>query len=201
MFNVSTVFDNWFVVDTFYGEDGTFTEGMQFGFDGTNPYNKYHMEAVEPAYQVFRTLEDSRGTWIAYDEGTYKTIAASMEFGGLVDGELPSTRANLMHEILVFFGDIFTGTEEVKLEASEELTVYPNPFNQQVTFIINLASSSEVSLEIFDVTGQKVETVYEGTMMAGQNRISWSDDAGKPGMYFYRLTAANNVNTGKLIRR
>ncbi|RLD51932.1 MAG: hypothetical protein DRJ05_17930, partial [Bacteroidetes bacterium] len=40
----------------------------------------------------------------AYDGGTYKTIGAAHDFGGLDDATFPSTREELMHQYLVFFG-------------------------------------------------------------------------------------------------
>ncbi|MCD4732163.1 MAG: T9SS type A sorting domain-containing protein, partial [Bacteroidales bacterium] len=42
------------------------------------------------------------GTGIAYDAGTYKTIGASHEFGGLSDGASPSTKTELMTGYLEF---------------------------------------------------------------------------------------------------
>ena len=201
MFNVNTVFDNWFIVDTLTGQQGTFTEGMKFAFEAVNPYNKYHLEAVAPAFELFRTTEDTRGTWVAYDEGTYKTIAASMEFGGLVDGEDPSTKEKVLQGILEFFGDILTGTGDDRQAVASGITVFPNPFGDQVSFTFDLGSASRVTLEVFNLTGQKVSTVFDGSLPAGANQLTWKTSETGPGMLFYRLTTEQGTLTGKLIRK
>jgi hypothetical protein len=201
MFNVTAVFDNWFVVDTLTGQDETFTEGMKFSFDAVNPYNKYHLEPVVPAYELLRTTENTRGSWVAYDEGTYKTVAASMEFSGLVDGEEPSTKENLLAAILEFFGDILTDIEEAKIVIRENVSVYPNPFIDNVVFSFTLEQRSEIILEVFNLTGQKESTVFEGILPAGNHHLTWQATGSAPGMYFYSLKTDQGVITGKMIRK
>ena len=53
---------------------------------------------------MFRNQSPDYGCAVAYDAGAYKTIGASFEFGGLSDGTSPSTKKELMAEIIDFFG-------------------------------------------------------------------------------------------------
>jgi hypothetical protein len=62
------------------------------------------IEPVAPAYSLFRNQNPSYGCAVAYDAGSYRTIGTSFEFGGLTDGPSPSTKSELMAEILDFFG-------------------------------------------------------------------------------------------------
>ena len=71
---------------------------------------------------------------------------------------------------------------------------YPNPFNQETMIRFRLPEVSRVRLEIFDVLGQKVRTMLDDELPAGQYRLSWygRNDAGQvvsSGVYFYRMDA------------
>ncbi len=61
---------------------------------------------------------------------------------------------------------------------NEELTevkCYPNPFNDEVNIEFNLANDSEVTIEVINQMGQKVNTlVHKQIMMQGLNRLTWN---------------------------
>ncbi|MBN1339156.1 MAG: T9SS type A sorting domain-containing protein [Bacteroidales bacterium] len=103
MFNINATGDGTSDMSTQMGQTGTFTEGMSLGYTGENNYID-HIEPVAPAFKIFQNQSPAYGTGVAYDPGTYKTIGASHEFGGLTDGASPSTKEELMTEYLVFFG-------------------------------------------------------------------------------------------------
>ncbi|MCX6272734.1 MAG: C25 family cysteine peptidase [Bacteroidetes bacterium] len=90
---------------TLTGQSGTFTEGMNFLYSGDNAYID-HISAANGsgAFAIFQNQNPSYGTGVAYDGGSYRTIACSHEFGGLSDGVSPSTCADLMMQYLTFFG-------------------------------------------------------------------------------------------------
>jgi hypothetical protein len=69
---------------------------------------------------------------------------------------------------------------------------FPNPFNPETTISYDLASDSEVQLEIYNVMGQLIRTLIADQQAAGRYRVTWKgDDAtGRSvasGVYFYRL--------------
>ncbi len=78
---------------------------------------------------------------------------------------------------------------------------YPNPFNPTTNIVFNIAQSGDYSLEIYNVVGQKISTLFNGQRSPGQHQVTWNaiDDFGNrvgSGIYFYRLTG-NNVNLVK----
>jgi PKD repeat protein len=101
MFGVDATDDGDDDLSTVIGQGGTFTEGMSFSYSGDNNYID-HIEPTGSAFAIFKNQSPSYGTAVAYDASTYKTIAASHEFGGLEDGA--STKAELMAKYLEFFG-------------------------------------------------------------------------------------------------
>jgi hypothetical protein len=78
---------------------------------------------------------------------------------------------------------------------------YPNPFNPRTEMKFDLPVDSHVKLEVFNVLGQKVTTVLDEDMRAGYRSVTWngSDNKGRSGVYFYKLTAGDHVFTRKMM--
>ncbi|MCP4580144.1 MAG: T9SS type A sorting domain-containing protein, partial [candidate division Zixibacteria bacterium] len=72
---------------------------------------------------------------------------------------------------------------------------YPNPFNAVTTIQYSLPTSSEVTLDIYDVLGRKVQTIHNGNQPAGSHSLIWNADGFSSGMYFYKITAGENIQT------
>jgi hypothetical protein len=85
------------------GASGTFTEGMNFAYQGENSFID-HVAPLGSAFAIFLEVSPQYLNGVAYDAGTYRTVGSSFEFGGLVDGSSPSTKDELLVQILDFFG-------------------------------------------------------------------------------------------------
>jgi hypothetical protein len=87
---------------------------------------------------------------------------------------------------------------------SEEISVYPNPFNSRCKFLIQLKQRSKVRLEIFDVTGRSIKTVYNNEADPGKLAIFWNGTGNSnrnisSGMYFYQLQINDRISSGRLL--
>ncbi len=81
---------------------------------------------------------------------------------------------------------------------------YPNPFNPTTSISFNLPTSGHVELTVFNILGQQVATLVDGSLTAGQHEATWngadeSGDAVGSGIYFYRLTTSNVTETKKMV--
>ncbi|HEX2786498.1 MAG TPA: aryl-sulfate sulfotransferase [Ignavibacteria bacterium] len=66
---------------------------------------------------------------------------------------------------------------------------YPNPFNSGTTIFVSLTKTSNVSLKIYNILGQKVATLLNNiTQNQGNHRIPFDATGFSSGMYFYQLT-------------
>lgn len=77
---------------------------------------------------------------------------------------------------------------------------YPNPFNNGTMISYTLETPSQVSLEIFDVTGKKVRSLVNENQSAGSHLVNWNgtdqnSNSVASGMYVYRLTVENKGKT------
>jgi methionine-rich copper-binding protein CopC len=76
---------------------------------------------------------------------------------------------------------------------------YPNPFNPSTTFEFALPVAGHVNLDVFNVLGQKVETVVDENLNAGIHQVVWDATDVSSGVYFYRLTTSDNTETRKMM--
>tara|TARA_R110000868_G_scaffold378658_5_gene644194 strand:- start:9778 stop:12597 length:2820 start_codon:yes stop_codon:yes gene_type:complete len=93
------------------------------------------------------------------------------------------------------------GVEELELIAPEEISLgqnYPNPFNPTTTIAFYLPEAVPVKLSVFNVVGQPVAVLTEGTLSPGDHEFEW-DASGLPsGMYIYQLEVGNKILTQKM---
>jgi len=86
---------------------------------------------------------------------------------------------------------------------------YPNPFNSTtlIRYILPAVSGavpstgqpSAVSLEVYNILGQKVATLVDGHQKAGYKVVSWNAQDMSSGVYFYKLTAGDFVSVRKMV--
>ncbi len=97
MFGVNATGDGQGTLGTVVGQAGTFTEGMTFTYQVIIT-GSIILKLLDQQIAIFNNQSPSYGTGVANDASTYKTIAASHEFGGFDDGA--STKAELMAKYL-----------------------------------------------------------------------------------------------------
>ncbi|MBN2544137.1 T9SS type A sorting domain-containing protein [bacterium] len=73
---------------------------------------------------------------------------------------------------------------------------YPNPFNAQTMISFYLENETKVNLSIYNLLGQKVETLIDNTLPAGEVDLRWDAKDHPSGVYFYVLKTP-----GKEIRK
>ncbi len=82
---------------------------------------------------------------------------------------------------------------------------YPNPFNPSTTIRYQIAQTVPVTLEIFDIRGNRIKTLYHQEVQApGFYEIQWdgTDQIGRPvasGHYILRLQAGNFTATRQML--
>jgi hypothetical protein len=76
---------------------------------------------------------------------------------------------------------------------------YPNPFNPATNVEFNLPATTSVQLRVFNMLGQEVATLVNGTVVAGHHAVSFDGSHLASGIYLYRLVAGNFVSTMKMV--
>ncbi|MGA2623336.1 MAG: T9SS type A sorting domain-containing protein, partial [Bacteroidota bacterium] len=98
-----------------------------------------------------------------------------------------------------------TGVKDSKFPKTFELANnYPNPFNPTTIIHFAAPSTGAVSLAIYNMLGQQVRMLVNGTVSAGYHDVVWDarDDNGKAvesGVYFYRLQTGTTALVKKML--
>ena len=74
----------------------------------------------------------------------------------------------------------------------------PNPFNPATTISFTLAKAGKTSVEVYNVAGQKIDTLVNGSMSAGSHSVVWNAAKFSAGVYFYTVKSGNLSKTMKM---
>ena len=121
---------------------------------------------------------------------TDSTLFQVLDRDAMVHVFIDSSRADL------------TGIEKYKNIVANEFILgenYPNPFNPTTTipFVVpSNATGQRLTLNVYNVLGQKVATLFDGKAKTGFNTVAWDglNSSGKPvgsGIYIYQLSGKN----------
>lgn len=121
--------------------------------------------------------------------------------GNLIDKIVLTTNPELVPE-----GQGPQATTDVEDDANNPLPEqyelkqnYPNPFNPMTNIGFDLPERASVKLTIYDLQGQKVRTLVDRSLEAGNHKIKWIPKGAASGIYFYRLETDNFIKTRKMV--
>lgn len=74
----------------------------------------------------------------------------------------------------------------------------PNPFNPTTTINFNLAKAGKVTVDVYNVAGQKVDTIVNAPMNQGPHSVTWNASKFSAGVYFYTVKSGSFSKTTKM---
>lgn len=83
--------------------------------------------------------------------------------------------------------------------ANINISVFPNPAEASAILTISLVNSSDVNIQITNVTGQVIRTISDASVINNQYTLNTSEWAA--GVYFVRVAAGNDVATYRLTKK
>lgn len=185
--NLSLVRNDEFVYDLAYILDED-----QFGF----------LSASAPEYQVPTAWEAADWSIMA-SAGPYHLAPGdrvTVAFAVVVGEGLPDLQMNADLALERYLSVINTEAPEQPVIPSQ-LTLLPNvpnPFNPATEIFYSLPEAGDVKVEVFDLRGRLVETLFEGRQDAGPQRLSWSADELSSGIYLLRVQTDDDFKSRKM---
>lgn len=95
-------------------------------------------------------------------------------------------------------GTVTSVNEDLPIEFALDQN-YPNPFNPSTTIDFALPQSGQVTLNVFNMLGQRVATLVNQRMEAGRHTVNFDATNLSTGMYLYRLSAGESTVTRKMM--
>ena len=145
-------------------------------------------------------------------DGSYH-LSASFAAGGLglehavelffEQETLLGTRWIGMSRSVELIGDPPTAVLETYMAGSPERFAleqnFPNPFNGKTVIRFALQSGEEVELALYNLAGQKLETLVRKRQDAGRHEVIWQAKEYAPGVYLFVIEAGNVRKTMKML--
>ncbi len=75
---------------------------------------------------------------------------------------------------------------------------YPNPFNPSTMISFDVPELQNVSVQIFNITGQLIETLINGNIESGKHKVLWNAGNLPSGIYFVQLKSGDKTINQKL---
>ena len=166
-------------------------------FDGTYYYI---------STSAFNSADDG-GVWVSTDLQNWSQLGLAGQYAQ----ELTITENYLYSTVWVNGGDSnglhYIALSDVTITSNEEpdraalpagITLhqnYPNPFNPATVIAFDLSNASEVTLDLFNLQGQRVSTLIRQSMTAGRHSITLDGSTLSSGTYIYRLQAGETQLT------
>jgi hypothetical protein len=165
---------------------------------------------VTKSYEIYPwlTVEPSSGSVIA---GASNTIQVFCDCSTLPAGNYEgiifissNDPDQTLIEIPVYLTVDFASNVNEFTNSEINISNYPNPFVSQTVFNFNLPEASEVLLEIYNLSGQKIITLSNKSLDSGNHSILWKGENTngtkvKSGIYFYKLSTGSFQQINKLI--
>ncbi len=160
--------------------------------DGYGDNTVYNETVSLPSIGCFTfTINDSYGDGIccSYGEGYYKLT--DDQGNVLMQGGEFSDSADELIE-----NDAVSGIEEISDLTA--LAIFPNPVAETANISFNLKRSLEVTIEVYNMLGEKVLSENKGTMTDGSQLVTIDFSTINSGVYFIAIVSDGNVTTKKI---
>ncbi len=213
LYNITAVSNNKIVAN---GGDFEYGLSTVISTDGGNNWNYELNNILARGYSLaFRTQKE---VWVPLNY--LQSFAVNTDSGniGSVWREIPSPDGKLINSTIFMtptFGWSF-GSEGViykynsaVIGLSDEGTGvpgaftlsqnYPNPFNPSTTIGYTINSGGMVKAEIFNITGELVQNIFNNYQPQGYHAIEWNAARYPSGIYFFRLSSGGKQETIKML--
>ena len=213
-YNISNIGNEVTLIDNPIRWDDIDYTGTNFaGIDVNSNVIEYEVNWIPMTWTVGTDIivegEITPATYNVYRDGYM--IASGIEENQYLDQDLPNN-----HEYCYTVTGVINGEESVpslescvilgeltnyniELPKNIAINIYPNPFNPITNIKYLTTEYTNVSIDIYDIYGEKIENLINQYYEAGNYTIEWNAEGYPSGVYFVKLDAGEFTQTQKLM--
>jgi len=166
----------------------------------------FHLAAASVNGGVIEPISYTDSTTSATWSSVPDTLLSDL-FGGMVYANFHTTDhpgGEIRGQLLQNSGIItVSAVDEPQQDAPQRVELsqnYPNPFNPSTIISYTLPQKARVTLEVFNILGEKMATLVNSIEQAGTHNLKFNEINLASGVYFYKLTAnGESIQTKKMI--
>lgn len=140
-------------------------------------------------------------TALGFVDGRGTTTEAT-DYSHRVDGLTAGTHRFRLKQVDLDGSTRYSAEVEVAVELAETYQLsaaYPNPFNPVTTFTLAVQQPQDVTVRVYNLLGQVVATLHEGTLSANEAHTFRFEAGSLPsGLYFYQAIGERFSATGRV---
>ena len=149
-----------------------------------------------------RVLDGMNTTWIPEAAISIGNVVVDMIDVRQSDGFVAvATHGNGVYS--TYITEVPTNITEsiIQPDTFELVATYPNPFRTATTIQYQLPKAGVVTAEVYNIRGQKVETLFQGRQQAGRQALRWTAGHVADGTYFIQLNFENTTQVQQVVLR
>jgi hypothetical protein len=101
--------------------------------------------------------------------------------------------------IILDFAISESSIDEDIVKSFNLLSAYPNPFNPITVVSYQLVENGEINIDIYDINGHLIESLYDGYQNKGKYEIVWDAQSYSTGVYFVKYKTNSQSVVHKLL--
>jgi hypothetical protein len=190
------------VTETFVTTDGQFNYHhiwTRFSYDGGQTWGEFYDIQADNIFHLYDECIYPVFAQQANPDGVFQLIYQADNVPGLhLDDDHDPVINRVIHNSFTFT----VGLDENPLQAVTTLNVsqnYPNPASAITNVLVELGTAADVSVEVFNMTGQKVMDIPARSLQPGNHNIIMDVSRLTTGVYFYTVNAGKEKATRKMI--
>lgn len=113
--------------------------------------------------------------------------------------EMKVTANNNAVNINYFEFSKVTGITDPFESVLTEISLYPNPAQSDINILFHSLKNQNISVNLYDMTGKKIQQLYDGQVISGENNLNFNLREGLHGLYFIELKDSQRRYFKKLI--
>jgi len=171
-----------------------------------------YIDPYKPDLMLMMTEKKGIGMMISRDggenwEGINGNLGTSFVWGFVAGGPAAKGRVYAFDATAYYIDSLYDPATAVNSDENETIisqsnileNAYPNPFNPSTNIKYQIAKQAKVSIDIYNSLGELVETLVNEVQEAGYYEVRWNASQFSSGVYLYKLSAGEFVETKKMI--
>jgi PKD repeat protein len=157
----------------------------------------YHGTNLNSAVSASAFTPSSEDDWtsVSIDNITSSYYVSNFRYKIQFDGEGGN---NIYVDDINLYPQSWLENPENNIENT--ISVYPNPTNNKSTVEYFSTSNNDINIELFNILGKKVSTVYSGAVSIGNNKFEINMENFPKGIYIVKVSDESGMHTIKLIK-
>lgn len=108
-------------------------------------------------------------------------------------------QANQLYIDNINIGQSTTGISHIS-SAVSDLTIQPNPAQGVATISIMSSKANDASIDLVDMTGRTISTIYAGQLPAGERNITFDTQVISSGIYTIRVSSGKTIMQKRFVK-